>query len=158
MKYVKNFARFYALLKDVPGAYEGLKEQLVGDHTNGRTTHLHLMYPKEYERMCDLMQGVVNPSYVAVPAANSEDVTELKRRRSAFLKHIQKYCGVDTSEWANVDNYCMETKGLGKTFRKLSIEELKAAIRQVHAIGGKKKPIKPRYDFIVTNIDNGLVN
>lgn len=33
MKYVKNFARLYALLKDIPGAYEGLKEQLVSDHT-----------------------------------------------------------------------------------------------------------------------------
>lgn len=48
MKYVKNFARFYALLKDMPGAYEGLKEQLVSDHTKLSRQRTNLGYYRWY--------------------------------------------------------------------------------------------------------------
>lgn len=141
MKYVKNFARFYALLKQLPGVQEGTKESLVSNATDGRTTHLHLMYPKQYEAMCNRMQGIINPNQVVPTFGDAGHLAELKRRRSIFLNHIQKYCNVDTSEWANVDNYCLSTKGIGKVFKKLTIEELKAAVPQIHA-RGRKRSIK----------------
>ena len=44
-----NYARFYNLLKKLPGAD---KETLVSSFTNGRTLHLHEMSAKEYAAMC----------------------------------------------------------------------------------------------------------
>ena len=47
-----NYARFYALLKQLPGAD---KETLVEQYTGGRTTHLRQMTIKEYELMCSII-------------------------------------------------------------------------------------------------------
>ena len=47
----ENYARFYALLKQLPGAD---KETMVYQFTDGRTTHLRQMEPDEYDRMCSL--------------------------------------------------------------------------------------------------------
>jgi hypothetical protein len=49
----RNYARFYALLKRLPGAD---KETLVWSFTDGRTTHLHEMTQKEYNAMCDYLE------------------------------------------------------------------------------------------------------
>lgn len=54
-------------------------------------------------------------------------IDEIKRRRSAALKRMQKI-GIDTTNWANVDNFCLNPRIAGKRFARLSMEELAALI------------------------------
>ena len=57
---VTNYARFYALLKKLPGAD---KETLVYQFTGGRTKSLRQMSEKEYESMCNEMEtNVARPT------------------------------------------------------------------------------------------------
>jgi len=117
----RNYAQFYVLLGKLPGATEGLKEELVLQFTNGRTSSLKEMTETEYRAMCaslrESLQGMDEETF------NSE----IRRRRSAVLKRMQQL-GVDTTNWAHVDNFCMSPKIAGKRFAKLSIEELSALI------------------------------
>jgi hypothetical protein len=117
----RNYAQFYVLLGKLPGATEGLKEELVLQFTNGRTSSLKEMTETEYRAMCaslrENVQGLHEDAFAA----------EIKRRRSAVLKRVQRL-GVDTTNWAHVDNFCMSPKIAGKRFAKLSIEELAALI------------------------------
>lgn len=46
----RNYARFYALLKQLPYAD---KATLVEQYTHGRTTHLHETTEQEYRTMCE---------------------------------------------------------------------------------------------------------
>ena len=48
-----NYARFYTLLKKMPGAD---KETLVSQYTDGRTTSLRETTRQEYDRMCRDME------------------------------------------------------------------------------------------------------
>ncbi len=52
----RNYARFYALLKQMPGAN---KEQLVYEYTDGRTPSLRVMKDKEYRQMIEAMEDLV---------------------------------------------------------------------------------------------------
>lgn len=112
-----NFGEFYVLLKKLPGATDGLKEDLVWQFTGGRTRSLREMTISEYKRMCASMRESdegLDPDMFRV---------EIKRRRSAVLKRIQRL-GVDTSNWAHVDNFCLSKKIAGKRFAAISINEL----------------------------------
>lgn len=112
-----NFGEFYVLLKKLPGATDGLKEDLVWQFTGGRTRSLREMTINEYKRMCASMRESdegLDPDMFRV---------EIKRRRSAVLKRIQRL-GVDTSNWAHVDNFCLSKKIAGKRFAAISINEL----------------------------------
>ncbi len=84
----RNYARFYCLLKKLPGAD---KETLVSSFTNGRTVHLHEMSVKEYAAMC----------------ASLEEHTgwrvQLKKKRSLCLKLMQQ-AGIDTTDWQRITN------------------------------------------------------
>src|SRR3712207_5810946 len=111
-----NYARFYTLLKRLPGAD---KEILVHQFTNGRTTHLHLMVRQEYERMCNEMERVAG--YDARRAALRR---ELRKARSSVLHQFQLY-GIDTTSWGRVNAFCLDPRIAGKKFRALSIDELK---------------------------------
>ena len=81
-----NYARFYALLKQLPGAD---KETLVEQYTGGRTTHLRQMTIKEYELMCSVMAQVAG--YETRMAALRK---ELRRKRSICLRLMQQL-GID---------------------------------------------------------------
>lgn len=112
-----NFGEFYVLLKKLPGATDGLKEDLVYQFTGGRTTSLREMTINEYRHMCASMRE-------GDRGMNEEMFRiEIKRRRSAVLKRLQKI-GVDTTNWAHVDNFCMNRKIAGKRFAAISLEEL----------------------------------
>lgn len=135
-----NYARFYALLKQLPGAD---KETLVEQYTGGRTTHLRQMTIKEYELMCSVMAQVAG--YETRKEALRK---ELRRKRSVCLKLMQQL-GVDTTDWARVDNFCMNPRLAGKPFRNISIEELEelsVKLRTIKRKGGLKlKPSQEKH-------------
>ena len=122
-----NFGEFYVLLKKLPGATDGLKEDLVYQFTGGRTTSLREMTINEYRHMCASMRegnGGMNEEMFRV---------EIKRRRSAVLKRLQKI-GVDTTNWAHVDNFCMNKKIAGKRFAAISLDELSDLIPKLESM------------------------
>lgn len=135
---MKNFAEFWSLINRMPGAHDGLKEELVLSFTDGRTDSLREMREDEYKRMCASMRESVN-------GGMSEErlQIELKKRRSAVLHRIQQL-GVDTTSWANVDNFCMQPRIAGKIFRRLTIEELSGLIPKLENIRRKQQIKAPR--------------
>lgn len=134
MKKIKNFSRFYALAKNIPGDREELKENLVRAFTNGRTISLREMSPEEYNRMCDSLQG----SQSASPLSQKDFTAAIKKKRSAVLVRMQKL-GVDTSDWAAVDEFCLNPRIAGKEFRTISLEGLGKLVKKLEAISAKPK-------------------
>lgn len=130
-----NFGEFYVLLKKLPGAADGLKEDLVWQFTGGRTTSLREMTISEYRAMCTSMRAGdegLDPDMFRV---------EIKRRRSAVLKRMQKL-GVDTTNWAHVDNFCLNPRIAGKKFAAISIDELVDLVPKLESMlrkGGRQR-------------------
>ena len=134
MKKIKNFSLFYALVKRIPGDREELKENLVRAFTNGRTISLREMSPEEYTRMCDSLQG----SQSASPLSQKDFTATIKKKRSAALLRMQRL-GVDTSDWAAVDTFCLDPRIAGMEFRKISLEGLGKLVKKLEAISAKPK-------------------
>ena len=116
----------------MPGAD---KETLVEQYTHGRTTHLRETSMQEYNTMCNDMERVTGFD------KHREAIhKELKRRHSVCLKLMQQL-GVDTTDWARVDNFCLNSRLAGKPFRNISIEELEdlaVKLRTIKRKGGLK--------------------
>ena len=129
----RNYARFYCLLKQLPGAE---KETLVSSFTDGRTTSLHEMKTMEYDAMC----------------ASLEEQTgwkiELKKKRSLCLKLMQK-AGIDTTDWQRINDFCRHPRIAGKEFARLTLEELdslQTKLRSIMRKGGlKPKPSRDEH-------------
>ena len=130
----RNYARFYTLLKKLPGAD---KETLVEQYTNGRTTSLRETTRQEYDRMCrDMERETGYDEFV-------EGIRrQLRRRRSEVLKLMQQL-GIDTTDWTRVDNFCLHPRIAGKTFRQINIEELEALSVKLRAIKRKEGQLLP---------------
>lgn len=143
----KNYAEFYALLNKLPGATSGLKEDLVRQFTGGRTASLRGMKPAEYKAMCASLRGTAKKGI-----DEKAFMDEIKRRRSAALKRMQQL-GIDTTNWANVDNFCMNSRIAGKRFAKLSIDELAALIPKLENM--LRKDDKKRMDVPDTLLNVG---
>ena len=129
---VDNYARFYALLKKLRGAD---KETLVYQFTNGRTVHLRQMTEAEYGKMCREMERVAG--YDERREAMRGD---LKRWRSTCLKLMQQL-GIDTTDWARVNDFCRDARIAGKPFARISQPELEALsvkLRSIKRKGGLK--------------------
>lgn len=127
-----NYARFYTLLKKMPGAN---KETLVSQYTDGRTTSLRETTRQEYDRMCrDMERETGYDEFV-------EGIRrQLRRKRSEVLKLMQQL-GVDTTDWDRVNAFCEDARIAGKLFRKISIdelEELAVKLRTIKRKGGLK--------------------
>ncbi len=137
MNNIQNFGEFYVLLKQLPGGGDGLKEDLVYEFTGGRTTSLREMTFKEYRRMCASMREGVGDGM-----SERGLQTELKKRRSAVLHRMQQL-GVDTTDWARVDNFCLQPRIAGKLFRKLTLDELSDLIPKLENMKRKKKQQDP---------------
>ncbi len=129
MRNVKNFARFFALKKQMPYFDETLKEEYVSTFTGGRTISLRGMSPIEYNAMCDAIEQKLG---------GGPFIDELKAQRSAVLKRMTKL-GVDTSDWDEVDKFCLNARIAGKTFRQLNIDDLRLLIPRLEAITRKPK-------------------
>ncbi len=126
----RNYARFYSLLKKLPGAD---KETLVEQYTNGRTVHLHRTTMQEYNKMCNDMEQV---------AGYDERMHRmheaLRKARSGALHQMQLY-GIDTADWTRVNAFCRDPRIAGKEFRELDTEELNALNTKMRAIIRKQK-------------------
>lgn len=136
MNKVKNFSRFYALAKNIPGDREELKENLVRAFTNGRTISLRDMSLEEYNRMCNSLQE----SQSSASLSQKDFTAVIKKKRSAVLIRMQKL-GVNTSDWAEVDEFCLDPRIAGKEFRKISLDELGKLIKKLESISSKPKPL-----------------
>ena len=141
MKEGTNYARFYALLKKLKGAD---KETLVYQFTNGRTEHLRLMTEAEYGAMCREMERVAGYD------ERSEAIRrELRRWRSTCLRLMQQM-GIDTTDWARVDDFCRNPRIAGKPFAR--------KLRSIRRKGGLKRPAKPelapRQEYVIVNMTN----
>lgn len=127
MSEIQNYGRFYALLKEFPGAD---KELLVSSFTCGRTTSLRAMSAKEYHSMCASLE------------ARTGWKAKLKQARSLCLKLMQRI-GIDTSDWSRVDAFCQHPRIAGKVFARLGVKELAALQVKLRAIlrkGGLQSP------------------
>lgn len=59
----------------------------------------------------------------------------LKKKRSAVL-HQMQLMGIDTANWAAVDNFCLGVRIAGKKFRELSADDLGIAPDPLHPAKG----------------------
>ena len=148
---VTNFARFYVLLKRMPGNQDDLKEQLVLTYTGNRTSSLKEMNQSEYDAMCASMQQTLDGNVGA-----AEFKARIKGYRSKVLHWLQ-VIGIDTTDWDRVDAYCLDARIAGKVFRKLTIPELEALVPKLKAIARKAKekptPVKKEQPVPVTQSD-----
>lgn len=130
----RNYHRFYASLQRISvGDAEEMKETLVSSFTEGRTTHLHEMTDAEYAAMCEQMEERVGWK------------TELKKKRSESLKLMQQL-GVDTTDWAQINDFCRHPRICGKAFGQLSIDELMelaTKLRSIKRKGWQRKKSEP---------------
>lgn len=129
----RNYARFYCLLKKLPGAD---KETLVSSFTNGRTVSLHEMSAKEYDAMCASLE------------AHTGWRMQLKKKRSLCLKLMQ-LAGIDTTDWQRINDFCRHPRIVGKAFAQLSLadlDSLQTKLRSIMRKGGlKPKPVRDEH-------------
>lgn len=118
---VTNFARFYGLLKLMPGMdKDDLKQQLVMYWTMGRTDSLREMTQHEYHKMCDELNYTLKKQ--VQDDKNTFDALR-RQKRSTCLRLMQKI-GVDTTDWNAVNSYCRSPKIAGTLFKNLSLDDL----------------------------------
>lgn len=131
---VKNFGRFFALLKKFPYPVEEYERRsMVVLATGGRTNSLREMTRAEYDAMCDHLEF---RAWRTRPRTGIS--ADLRRRRSCVLHQMQKM-GVDTTDWARVDALCLDARIAGKRFAQLSEDELRAVelkLRSIERKGG----------------------
>lgn len=122
-----DYSRFYALFKLLPkyGNDEEQKSQLVLQVSGGRTTSLRELHLHEYNALCNMLDDRVGQREL------------LRKRRSAVLRQMTAM-GIDTSDWGNVDKFCLQPRIAGKAFRYLDIAELSELSRKLHAIEHKR--------------------
>ena len=128
-----NYGRFYALLNRLPVHDEEMKERLVQQYTDGRTTSLREMTTAEYQAMCDALDRSLKDGW-------SIRREQLRKYRSAALTRMQRL-GIDTSDWARINAFCRDPRIAGKEFAALSSEELDALtvkLRSIERHGGLK--------------------
>ncbi|WP_281803815.1 hypothetical protein [Segatella maculosa] len=128
----RNYARFYTLLKKLPGAD---KETLVAQYTDGRTSSLRETTRQEYDRMCRDMERETGCDEFVEGIRR-----QLRQKRSVCLKLMQQL-GIDTTDWDRVNTFCQDARIAGKLFRKISIdelEELAVKLRTIKRKGGLK--------------------
>ena len=102
----RNYARFYGLLKKLPGAD---KETLVYCTTCGRTTSLREMTSEEYDELCASMEELTGWK------------VQVKKARSVCLKLMQQ-AGIDTTDWQRINDFCRHPRIAGKEFARLTLE------------------------------------
>lgn len=117
----RNYARFYALLRQLPRAS---KEELVRQYTDGRTESLREMTDGEYERLVEAMSRM------------SGEREALRQARSAALHQLQRY-GIDTTRWSEVNAFVLQPRIAGKPFARLTVGELQGLTRKMRAILAK---------------------
>ena len=133
-----SYARFYALLRQMQGDREQIKETLILQFTKGRTTSLREMQKDEYEAMCRAMEAEIEH-----PGLSTEEFRrEQKRLRSAVLHRMQRL-GVDTSDWDVVDAFCLSNRIARKEFARLSLAELRVMVSKRKGYSRPRRTMLP---------------
>ena len=93
----ENYAAFYSLLNRLPTSdRDALKESIVSQYTEGRTTSLRDMTLKEYSAAVSAMQKLVPPTY-------QEQLRKILRQKRSAVLHQMQLLGIDTADWALPD-------------------------------------------------------
>ncbi len=156
---VRNFGRFYAAFSRLPydGDREDMKKSIVMQYTWNRTDSLREMTREEYNACCGALEEL------------SGLRAEQKKRRSQCL-HLMQRLGVDTGDWARVNDFCRNPRIAGKEFARLSVEDLEDLSRKLRAIGrngglsaGKRRkaeesPAGMRQEYVLIDPSPGLAN
>ena len=136
---VTNFARFYALFNKLP--YQAIgrnsKKQIVLQYTWNRTDSLKEMTAKEYEVCCTALEKLSGQDEWRQKLRE-----ELRRKRSLCLNLMQKL-GIDTSDWARINDFCSNPRIVGKAFRQITVDELDELAVKLRSIQ-RKGGLKPR--------------
>lgn len=127
---VKNFTKFYVLLKQMPGLNEQLKESLVWQFSGLRTNSLREMTKGEYNTMIRYMQEQIEQ--------NQDEERVIKKLRSGILTRLQKH-GIDTTNWNDVNRFMQQPRIAGKALYELSIPEMQNLIGKIESILAKDK-------------------
>lgn len=153
---VTNFARFYALFNKVPyyGDREEFKRAIVRQYTWNRTESLREMTRDEYDACCEALERLTGQDEWRKKLRE-----ELRSRRSTCLKLMQQI-GIDTTDWARINDFCMNPRIAGKPFARISpdgLEALAVKLRTIKRKGGLKlneqnvKPAQVAYVVIDPN-------
>lgn len=130
---IDNYAAFYSLLNRMPTSdREGLKQNIVLQYTEGRTSSLRDMTPEEYSAAVTGMRKLV------LPTDRERFIMERKKKRSAVL-HQMQLLGVDTANWERVNSFCRDSRIAGKEFRELDCGELDALLVKIRTIRRKRE-------------------
>lgn len=123
---VTNFGRFFSAFHKlrIHGEPDEARRQFVLQYTAGRTDSLKEMTVKEYTSLCEGVEKM------------NGGRDELKARRSIVLKLMQEL-GVDTTDWAQINDFCRHPRITGKAFGQLSIDELMELATKLRVIKRK---------------------
>ena len=128
----ENYAAFYSLLNRLPTSdRDALKESIVSQYTDGRTTSLREMTLKEYSAAVAGMQKLVPPTY-------REELRKILRQKRSAVLH-QMLLGIDTADWDWVNAFCRDSRIAGKEFRELDCEALDTLQVKLRAIRRKRE-------------------
>ena len=83
------------------------------------------MTRKEYEECCNALEKI------------SGRKDELKKKRSVCLKLMQQL-GIDTTDWARINDFCMNPRIEGKPFARISPDGLEALAVKLRSIRRKE--------------------
>lgn len=124
---ISNYRRFYAILKYMPplDSRDEQKRQLVLQYTDNRTDSLQKMTEKEYNKMCNDL-------------GRRYGTDEAYRKLKNACLRLMQQLGKDTTDWDEVDRYCLDSRIAGKRFRELSYNELVQLNRKLHKIKDKE--------------------
>jgi len=126
-----NYAAFYGLLNRMcSSGKETLKESIVQIYTSGRTTSLREMTLEEYNEALEAMKKYVVPTF-------AEQLQKLLKKKRSSVLHQMQVMGIDTTDWARVDAYCLDKRIAGKRFRSIDIEGLDALLVKLRTIHRK---------------------
>lgn len=137
-----NFALFYELARQActGGALttEEFKTMMVLQFTNNRTFHLREMTLAEYNAMCSAIVNQLKGN-----SQNQLLAGNLRKARGRVLGKLNEW-GIDTKQYAKVDEFCLQKRIAGKRFVQLTTDELNKLYRKLTAMidqRDKKKPL-----------------
>lgn len=131
----KHLIKRLHIIYNAQGIDDEQKRDILLSLTDGRTNTTKDLTYNEAMYLCGYLNGAKSENQELAVGER-----ELKRRRSAVLKRMQKI-GVDTSDWGAVNAFCLHPRIAGKKFRELEEEELIALVPKLEAILKKKHGI-----------------
>lgn len=97
------------------------------------------MTAKEYEVCCTALEKLSGQDEWRQKLRE-----ELRRKRSLCLNLMQKL-GIDTSDWARINDFCSNPRISGKAFRQITVDELEELAVSFGPYNGKAaKPKKEK--------------